>query len=1005
MKISITPLVLLLLMFSAQLTGQITVKGTITEYDTGKPVDFANIGVVDRAKGTVSDFDGTFKFYLDKSEINEKDTLQISRIGYKTLKFSTQNFMGLLKTQPTIALEPVPYQLEGVTVKSSDADKRRVGYQSGSKRLFGFWNDSLALGGEHGSKILMRRGPLKLEDVSFNIIANISDSLLVRVNVYEFENGLPGKNISNGNILYTIRQRQGTISIDLSPYNIVVDSHFVISLELLKIYGGRVGIGISAINDGSRSYTRLLSQDRWKRMRKGFTIAFNLNTSAIEKEEEIVEAKAKFRDKPSKVMLLWDTSLSMKDRSLDKEFRFLDNYFKNLGDVQVVFQPIGHQFGKRTSHNIGNGNWETLKKTIESVVYDGAIDHRLWQKLETSQQTLFFTDGKNFPMDATKDWYGTLFTVNGNNTANHTLLKDIAEDHGGNYINLEKLDNMALAVQFTERYMLDNLDYTARTAQKLSEVTGNVGDLDQQLQNVLVKVRGTERQTRTDSRGNFTIKALNGEVLDFSYPGREATSTVVNTSARMLKIIMPIGITALDEVVLEENVRLKELHKPLNKNISTRFGTLDMERIGFGVKQLSGEHISKSAQTIMDALQGKFPGVEIVRKYPENIDLVALREGKLYGWYAAWDVDGNIYAPQDPPYHINLHDIKDITIMPAAWSAAKYGRLAPGGIIIVRTISNTFDDIEVTENSKNKLQNTYSNDAIELANGLASKPLYAQRIANSPNVDKAYLQYLSDRKNYGHTPSFYFETSKIFKDHWNDSRKANSIKSNLLEQFPEQVDALKILAYAHEEAEQKQEALSIYKQINKVKKTPQAKRDLAKMLVETGEYKEAWNMYKGYIGIQNNLESKGLDQIVKEEMLDVLQGHSEEIGIDKSKFTFKEQSNFSLLVEWNDPNTQFELQFVSPQGHYYNWNNATEITNEKRIQGALSESFDIDDMQQGQWLVNMTYLGNQVNLPTYLKFTLRNNKTNEEDVKMITLRQRNIKYKVMNLSNSGMLPY
>nr|WP_298926701.1 carboxypeptidase-like regulatory domain-containing protein [uncultured Allomuricauda sp.] len=986
--------------FYNQLNGQISVKGTIIELSTGKPVDFANIGVVDRAKGTVSDFDGTFKFELDENEVNEKDILQISRIGYKTLKFSTKAFIEMLKTDQDIGLEPVPYELEGVTVKSSDADKRRVGYQSSSKRLFGFWNDSLALGGEHASKILMRKGPLKLEDVSFNIIANISDSLLVRVNVYDFENGLPGKNISNGNILHTIRQRQGTIAIDLSPYNIVVDSHFVISLELLKIYGGRVGIGISAFDDGSRSYTRVLSQDRWKRMRKGFTIAFNLNTSAVEEEEKIVEVQAKLRDKPGTIMMLWDTSLSMDGRNLEKELRFLDNYFKNLGDVQVDFQPIGYHLGERKSHKITNGNWESLKKTIESSTYDGTIDHRLWQQLETSEQALFFTDGKNFPLDATKDWYGTLFTISGDNTANHTLLKEIAEDHGGNYINLEKLDNMALAVQFTERYMVDNLEYTNRTAQKFSEVTGSVGDLDTPLQNVLVKVRDSDRQTRTNSRGNFSIEALNGEVLDFSYPGREATSTVVNTSARMLKIIMPIGVTALDEVVLEENARLKELHKPINKNITMRFGVLDMDKVGFSVKQMHGSEISPSAQTLMDAVEGKFPGIDVVRKYPEDYEIVMYRRKPM-----SWDVDGHVYPADNPPFHIDLQNIKDITLMPAAWSAARYGRLAPGGIILVRTISNTFDDIEVTEDSKNKSQNTYSNDAIELANGLASKPLYAQRIANSPTVDKAYLQYLSDRKNYGHTPSFYFEASKIFNDHWDDSRKANSIKSNLLEQFPEQIDALKILAYAHEEEQQMPEALSIYKQIHDVKETPQAKRDLAKMLVEVGKYEEAWNMYKGYIGIQNILESKGLDQIVKEEMLDVLQSHSEEIGVDKSKFTFEEQSNFSLLVEWNDPNTQFELQFVNPQGGYYNWNNATEIPNEKRIQGALSESFNIDDIQQGQWLINMTYLGNQVNLPTYLKFTLRNNQTNEEDVKMITLRQRNVKYKVMNLSNNGMLPY
>ncbi len=1004
MKNHISALVILIFTVCNASFAQITVQGTITEFETGKAVDFANIGVVDRAKGTVSDFDGTFKFELDEVEINQKDTLQISRIGYKTLKFSTQNFMEVLKTQPTIVLEPVPYQLEGVTVKSSDADKRKVGYQSSSKRLFGFWNDSLALGGEHASKILVRKGPLKLEDVSFNIIANISDSLLVRVNVYEFEKGLPGKNISNGNILYTIRQRQGTIAIDLSPYNIVVDSHFVISLELLKIYGGRVGIGISAFNDGSRSYTRLLSQDRWKRMRKGFTIAFNLNTSEIEKEELIAETPLELRDKPSSVMLLWDTSLSMKQRDLEKELRFLDNYFNTWRDIEVVFQPFAYYLGKKKSFQIESGNWVALKQVLKSSTYDGAVGNKLWKQLKPSKYTLLFTDGKHFPADATKDWYGTLFTINGNATANHKLLKEIAEDHGGNYINLEKLDNMALAVNFTKQRIVDNLEYTTRQqTSKLSEVKGSVGDLDYPLANVLVKVRDTDRETRTDTNGDFSIKASNGEILDFSYPSREPAATVVNTSSRMLKIIMPKGITALDEVVLEENLRLKELHKPLNKNINTKFGTIDMNKIGFSAKQMEGSEISPSAQTLMDAIEGKFPGVEVVRLYPEDYEVVRLR-GQLKIHWMSWDVDGHVYPPTNPPLHINMHNVKDITLMPPAWSAAKYGLMAPGGIIIVRTISNTFDDLEAAERKKD-VQNRYTYDAVELANGLTSKPIYIQKIANAETVDRAYLQYLEERKYYGNTPSFYKESSAIFDEHWNDKQKAEEIKSSILELFPEQIDALKILAYAYEATGTLDEALHIYKRIYKLKGSPQAKRDLANMYVKMGEYKSAWNVYKGYIGNRTVLQDNGLDKMVRDEMLTLVQNHAAELGLNPSNFPLENRGDFTLVVEWNDPNTQFELQFVGPDKRFYNWNNATEISNEDRVNGILSTTFNIDEMQEGQWLVNMTYLGNQVNLPTYLKFTLRNNQTGDEDTQVITLRQRNVKYKVMDISNQGMLPY
>lgn len=1000
-------LAFILCLSSLSVGAQTLASGTIVDLDTRKAVEFANIGILNKNVGTVSDFDGTFKLNLAATEVNATDTLQISRIGYKTIKFSTKDFLELLDSNPIVQMEASTYELEGIVVKSSDADKRRIGYQSRSKRLFGFWNDSLALGGEHASKIMVRRGPLKLEDVSFHVAANISDSILVRVNVYELEKGLPGKNFTTANILHTIKQRQGTIKIDLSPYNIVVDDHFVISLELLKIYGGRVGIGISAFDDGARSYTRMVSQGRWKRMRKGFTIAYHLNTSEVDendsnpKQDGIVQ-----RERPETVSLLWDTSRSMEQRDLVKEFAFLDAYFKQMENVSVQLRKFSNSWSPPKTFQIKNGDWTSLKEQLENVQYDGGASHKLWDAMEISGHALLFTDGKNYPEDLGKDWNTELFTVNGNINGNHKFLKELAEDHGGNYLNLEKLNDLSRAIRFTQFHMKDNLEYTTSLdAKKATTINGSVGDLDSPLSNVLVKVRNSDREARTDKKGNFSIQAFDGEILDFSYPGREEASLVVNTGSKMLKIIMPIGITALEEVVVEENKKLEELHKPLNKDINTRFGKLDMNKIGFSVKQMDGSKISPSAQTLMEAIAGKFPGVHIVRKYPENIDLVAIRDGKIFRTYAAWDVDGNVYPSDQPPYHINLHNIKDITIMPPAWATARYGRIAAGGIVMVRTISNTFDDVEVKDANVEISANMYANDAVELARGLSSKPIYAQRIAKSSSLEEAYGQYLEEHENYGEYPSFYHESSSIFANHWKDKSIANLVKSNILETFSENPDALKILAYSYEQQGALDEAQLVYQQIDNSNPNRQAKRDLARILTRLGNYKEAWSMYKSYVSNRDYLESDGLDKIARREILAFVQNHGDKLGIDASKFSFEELGDLSLIVEWNDPNTQFELQFVGPDQRFFNWNNTTEINQEQTLEGNLSYIFDIDESQEGQWLVNMTYMGNQANLPTYLKFTLRDNATGEEEIKMVTLRQQKVKYKVMDISSKGMMLY
>ncbi len=982
--------------------SQTVLKGKIIDQHSGNPVDYANIGVLEKSKGTVSNFDGSFELSLLLPEINFQDTLQISRIGYKTLKYTTKDFSKILQENTTIFIEPQTLELDGVVVKSSDSDKRRIGYSSHSTKLLGFWNDSLALGGEHASKIMLRGGPVKLEDLSFNVVANISDSLLVRVNVYELEKGLPGKNISRENILHTIKQRQGTITIDLAPYNIVVDNHFVVSLELLKIYGGRVGIGISAFNDGVRSYTRLVSQAKWKRMRKGFTIAFQLNTSPVDKNELVSYRKIQKRPKPKITAILWDTSSSMEKRALDDELKFLEAYFNELENTTVYYRPFGNRLSETKIFEVVEGQWSALRKELESCVYDGGGTQALWDEMMISDYTLLFTDGKNFPDDIGKDWSGVLFTVNGNRNANHKLLKEMAEDFGGNYLNLEKMNQIDTALGFIQFYQKDNLDYgTKLPMQNHFMVKGNVGDLQQPLSNVRVQVRNTDRKTTTDKNGEFSIKAFDGEVLDFSYPGRENASSIVHKGSQMLKIIMPVGLTILDEVVLEENQKLKEMHRPSKQNISTRWGKIDMERIGFGAKQLDGSEIGPASQTIMDAIEGKFSGVEVVRKYPEDFEMVALRDGKYTGFFASWDVDGLVYPPDRPPFHIDVNNVRDITIMPAAWAGARYGSMGRGGVIIIRTISATFDDSETTRMVKGP-QNRYGNDAVELATGIHSKPLFVQRIAQTESIHGAYQQYIKERKTFGNLSSFYVETSKIFKDYWKNKTVSRQIISNLIELFPEDISALKILAYSYEEENMFEEAASIYEDIYELKQSLQAKRDLARVNVKLGNYKEAWKYYKGYISKRGNLTDKGLDRLVKKEMLVFIQNFGDEIGIDKSKFDGEKLSNLSLVVEWNDPNAQFELQFVSPKGLYFNWNNTTELSYDESVEGNLSEVFDIEELQQGNWLVNISYLGNQINLPAYLKFTLIDNNSGKETAKLITLRHKGVKYKVMNITNGGM---
>jgi hypothetical protein len=995
------------------LHAQNFLSGKILDADTQEPVDYVNIGIVDQAKGTVSSDDGTFMLKLEDGDINPINTVQFSRIGYETLTFNSKELYQRLQENPYVLMKESFFELEGVTLHLKNAKKNRVGYVSNDKENFAFWNDSLALGGEHASKIRIKDGPLKLEDMSFNVIASISDSILVRVNIYEIgRGGLPGKNISNHNILHIIKRKRGRVTIDLSPYNIVVKDHFIASLELLKIYGGKVGILISSFDDGARSFSRLISQDSWKRIRKGTTIAFSLNTSLLEDGQynDFVGSQNKSRDKPEQITLLWDTSYSMKGKNLEKELGFLDHYFEYLNYVAVELKLFGHTLSTER-FTIENGNWQALKKRLLEIPYDGAGKLEVFNALQPDKYALLFTDGKGFPEAIDENWRATVFTINSKPDANHELLKSIAEGSEANYINLDKIDDQELALDYTKKHIVDNLEYTPSISNvnALREIKGTVTDFDDPLPNVTVKVKGVERTVRTNANGNFSISAKNGDILEFIYPGRESTESIVNTNTDRLSIAMPMGVKVLDEVVLEEYRKVQTIKGADSRktDITTNFGTIDIERTGFAIKQIQNDKISSIHRDISDALKGKFPGIRVFGD-GENAR-VALRGGEIIKSYAAWDVDGLVYPPNNPPLHINVLNVKSVTIMPGSWAAARYGRIAWGGIIIVKTINQSFEQ-ETANGGSNwdslRSNDIYKNDAVLLEQTQGSLPRYIQWLSGAKSLNEAYATYLEQRKLYGHLPHFYADVHAFFLQKWGSTEVAGKILSNIEEIFSEDASALRLLAFHLDEDGLFEEAHNIYAKIYGLYPSQaQSLRDLAHSHVTLGEVQEGWSLYKKYLlGLSGELEVEGIDKIIREEAIALANRYRSEIDLDlPSSSTEDEINDMDILVEWNNPNTQFELQFVGPTGHYFTWKHTKEsspsLISDEIFKGYSSNSFQINDLEQGEWLLNVKYLGNQTNIPSFIKTTLKNNLDGTETIKVLRLQQKNVNFQFLKLTS------
>lgn len=245
-------------------------KGSIKDKKSNSALQYVNIGILNKDKGTTTDAKG--KFELKISESNIKDTLRISMVGYEPRIVYLKDLLTKKEPHLNIYLQEQINDLQEIVVMEEKLVTKILGNKTDSK-FFGAKFASDDLGSEIAIRIKIKEAPTYLDAFNFNISYNSSDTATFRVNIYQIKNGLPDKNILRENIIIRTGNQTGKIELDLSKYNIVVNDDFFISLEWIQ--GNKnSGIVFSAgfINKGT--YYRKASQGRWKKYPIG--VGFNV---------------------------------------------------------------------------------------------------------------------------------------------------------------------------------------------------------------------------------------------------------------------------------------------------------------------------------------------------------------------------------------------------------------------------------------------------------------------------------------------------------------------------------------------------------------------------------------------------------------------------------------------------------------------------------------------------------------------------------------------------------
>lgn len=223
-------------------------------------------------------------------------------------------------------------------------------------------------------------------------------------------------------------------------------------------------------------------------------------------------------------------------------------------------------------------------------------------------------------------------------------------------------------------------------------ITGTVTDGNgMPLPGVNVLVKGTTRGVQTDFDGNYSIDAMQGEVLVYSYLGMETVEYTV-TNVNTIDVVLNPDTAQLDEVVI------------------TALGIRrEKKSLGYATQEVGGEEVSDVPTTnFMNSLSGKVAGLKVKSSgtMGGSSDIVIRGNSSLTGNnQALFVIDGTPvsnaintsdvlknqqtgrggYDYGNAAADINPDDIESMNILKGAAATALYGARAANGVIIIET--------------------------------------------------------------------------------------------------------------------------------------------------------------------------------------------------------------------------------------------------------------------------------------------------------------------------------
>ena len=243
------------------------------------------------------------------------------------------------------------------------------------------------------------------------------------------------------------------------------------------------------------------------------------------------------------------------------------------------------------------------------------------------------------------------------------------------------------------------------------KITGKVTSSEDgsTLPGVTVQVKGTSKGTQTDVDGNYTIDAIAGNTLVYSFVGLISKEVLVANQS-VINIDLGADIKQLSEIVV------------------TAIGIQrEKKALAYAISNVKAEDLQqRSEPDALRALNGKVPGVSITAGggAPGQSTRITIRGNNSFSGnnQPLFVVDGIPFdnsvnatdgfnqntVTSNRAYDLDPNNIESLTVLKGAAASALYGSRAANGVIVITTKSGSKSakkGLEVTFNSSYSTEN------------------------------------------------------------------------------------------------------------------------------------------------------------------------------------------------------------------------------------------------------------------------------------------------------------